>query len=93
MSKRPINEKRARRLAKALRNTPPVYFDLADFLVSRKHAKSRREAREMMLEGRVRVDSHKVGFEEHDDPFKKDEKIKILVPHLRSELRDRVMVV
>lgn len=93
MSKRTINEKRAKKLAKALRNTPPVYFDLVQWLIDHKHAPTKRAAREMLLEGRVRVGSHKVGFEEYDNPLKKDDKIKVLTPHLRSSLRSDVLVV
>ena len=63
MSKRPIRRKQANRLRHALRRTPDQYRDLVSWLVSRGHAPSRRAARELILAGKVRYESHKLGFE------------------------------
>ena len=65
MSERPILQKKANRLRKALRNTPPRYFDLVQYVIDHHrvgHKRlSKRQARDMILEGKVAVDSHKVG--------------------------------
>lgn len=62
MSHRPTEQKKRRRVAKALRRTPlPAYFDLVEYLVSRGHAKSKREARDMILAKRIKSDSHVLG--------------------------------
>lgn len=62
MSHRPIEQKKRRRVAKALRRKPlPAYFDLVEFLVSRSHAKSKRAARDLILAKKVRADSHTLG--------------------------------
>lgn len=65
MAKRSIEEKKRRRIAKALRRgTLPAYFDLVELLVSRGLAPSRREARLLILAKRVKVDSHPVGVKQ-----------------------------
>lgn len=61
MSQRPILKKKAARVRKALRRTPPRNFDLVQYLLDHKHAKSKREAREMLVAGRVRSESHVLG--------------------------------
>ena len=64
MSARPIEAKQRRRAAKALRRQPLVaYFDLVQWLIDHKHAKSRKQAREVILAHRVTANSHPVGWE------------------------------
>lgn len=54
-------EKQVRRLERSLRTTLDAKIDLIDYLVTRKLAKSKREARQMCLDGKVKVASHVVG--------------------------------
>jgi hypothetical protein len=61
MSHRPINSKRARRVRKALRPPIPRNFDLVQWLLDHKHAKTKREARTLLIEGKVKADSHILG--------------------------------
>lgn len=64
MSKRPIEQKKRRRVSKALRRSSlPASIDLIDFLVSRGHASSKREARELILAKRVKSESHVLGLQ------------------------------
>lgn len=62
MSARPIEIKRRRRAIKSLRRTPPAFFDIVRWLVDHRHANTQREAREMILAGRVKSDSHPLGI-------------------------------
>lgn len=65
MAKRPINEKRARRFRKALaRRQLPAFVCPEHWLVTHGYAKSNREARELILAGRMKVNANKVGFAE-----------------------------
>lgn len=66
MSRRPIEEKKLRRLRKALRPGVPVYFDLVEWLVDHHrpapHRRlTKKQARQMLLDGRVRVGANRVG--------------------------------
>lgn len=63
MSHRPINEKRAARMRKAMTRKPlPAYVDLVKWLRSRGHAQTGGAARDLILAGRLMSDSHKVGI-------------------------------
>jgi hypothetical protein len=65
VSARPVEQKKRRRVAKAVRRQKlPAYFDLFQWLIDRGHAKSRREARELVLAKRVKADSHVIGVAE-----------------------------
>lgn len=61
MSKRPREEKKIRKLEKALRRTPPARIDLVEWLKRHKHAQTSGEARKLLTDGRVRIGSHVVG--------------------------------
>lgn len=63
MSHRPINKKAANRVRKAMRNELPAYFDVVQWLINRKHAKTRKEAEQIILAKRVRSGSHTIGVE------------------------------
>ena len=64
MAKRPIREKQLRRLRKTLNRTPlPAWIDLVYWLKSRGYADTTGQALRMMLDGKVRSESHVVGRE------------------------------
>lgn len=54
--------KRGRRVAKALRSTPPAYVDLIAWVKMRLHC-STRKAAQVIMTGCLKVDSHTVGVE------------------------------
>lgn len=66
MSHRPTRVKAANRLRKSFRQVLPSYINLVDWLVDRKHARTKREARQMILDGRVKSDSHAIGRAKSD---------------------------
>lgn len=72
MSHRPTDAKKLNRLRKALRRTPVTYIDLVQYLKDRRYAQTSGEARKMLTDGRVHVDSHVVGRIEVPVPFGKD---------------------
>lgn len=62
MSKRPVEAKKRRRAAKQLRKRPlPAYFDLVQWLIDHDYVSTRRQAREIILDRRVKSDSHPLG--------------------------------
>lgn len=64
MAKRPIHQKRLRRLRKAVERQPLVaYIDLVRWLKERGYAQTTGKAHELLVDGKVRVDSHAVGRE------------------------------
>ena len=63
MSHRPVNNKKIAKLRRVLRPALPVYFDLVDWLKMRRHAQTTGEANRLILEGRVRNGSHRIGVE------------------------------
>ena len=63
MAHRPILQKRVKRLRKAIeRQTPPVFIDLIDWLKVRGYADTTGQAEKLILAGRVRSESHKLGI-------------------------------
>jgi hypothetical protein len=62
VSARPIRRKQAHRLRKALRAEHPAYIDLIRWLKDRRYARSTGEAKKLILDGRVRSESHKLGI-------------------------------
>lgn len=90
MSARNTREaKKRRRLLKALRNTPPAYVDLRDWITLRVRC-SRRMAERVLLAGGLMVDSHPVGFRWTKDPLT-GESVKVLDPWLPAEFRSRIV--
>lgn len=63
MSARPIDVKRRRRYAREFHQELPRFVNLVDWLVLRRIARSKREARKMILARRVQADSHTLGIE------------------------------
>lgn len=66
MSKRPIIDKQLNRLRKSTRHKLPAHFDLVQWLKDRNHAQTTGEAERLILAGRVRSGSHKIGVFEVD---------------------------
>ena len=60
MSHRSTQEKKANKLRKALRPGIPVYLDLVEWLVDH-HKVTKKQARQMLLDGKVRVGANRVG--------------------------------
>lgn len=96
MSKRPIEEKKRRRVAKRLRRTPlTAYFDAVQWLIDHGHARTRKAARELILDERLKVDSHVVGIGTDLVPVQSSmtiEEVKVVRPHLPVEQRERLIV-
>lgn len=64
MARRPIQEKKLRRLRKAVGRTPlPAYIDLIDWLKTRGHADTSGQARKLILAERVKSESHTLGIQ------------------------------
>jgi len=66
VSHRPIKDKKAARLRKALRPGVPAYLDLVEWLMDHyrpaPHRRlTKKQARQMLLDGRVRVGANRVG--------------------------------
>lgn len=61
MSSRNRTEKKLRRLEKMLRLTPPSYINLVEWLLDRRHAATIGEAQRLILDGKVKADSHVIG--------------------------------
>lgn len=49
-------------MRKAMRRTLPAYIDLVQYLKLRGHAQTTGEAEQVILDGRVRSESHKLGI-------------------------------
>lgn len=62
MAKRSIRRKQANRLRKALRASPATMIDLVQYLKDRRYAQTTGEAEKIILDGRVRSESHKLGI-------------------------------
>jgi hypothetical protein len=80
---------------RALTRRPlPAYLDLVDWMLSRGHARSRREAREVILAGRVKANSHTLGVGEQPylTPDGKVKTRKIVLPHVPADLRPDIIV-
>lgn len=94
MSRRPIETKQRRRVSKLFTATPPAYFDLVQWLVSRGHAKTKRAAREMILARKVRADSHPLGIMKLPvtKPNGEVEEVEIVNPRVPVAARERIIV-
>lgn len=94
MSRRPIEQKKRRRVAKALRRSLlPAYIDVVQWLIEHGHAKNRREAREIILAKRVQANSHTLGVGKVNvqtaTGIKEQE---IVFEHVPAELRPDILV-
>lgn len=62
MARRPIAEKRAKRLRKAMRKQLPEFMDVVWWVRSHGHADTGGKARDLILAGRLKSESHTVGI-------------------------------
>jgi hypothetical protein len=93
MSRRPILKKKAARVRKALRAPLPRSFDLVQYLLDHKHAKTKRAAREMLVEGKVRSESHILGREKMPTLVKGEVKLEYVAqPYVPVEFKDKLTV-
>jgi hypothetical protein len=94
VSSRPIQQKKLRKLERAIRKGggPNAHIDLIDWLKTRGYAQTTGAAVRMLIDGKVRVDSHVVGRNEVPDPFKKDKKVWGIAPLIPAHHRDRIVV-
>ena len=90
MSRRDITTKKLYRLRKQLvRQSLPAYINLIEWLKDRRYAQTSGAAKKMLLEGKVRVDSHPVGRRPLPGGTSDDY---ILDPYTSAENRSRIMV-
>lgn len=92
MSKRSIQDKKLRRLKKALRLSPPSFINLIEWLRDRGYAQTTGAARSMLLAGKVKVESHTVGRVEVDNPLKPGNKEWIIQPLTPAKNRKDIRV-
>lgn len=78
--------RKLRKLRKQLRNTPKRYFDLIDWLKLHRYAQTTGEARQIILDGRVRVESHTIGINNDIPNFPRVER------HWPVELKSMIQV-
>jgi hypothetical protein len=79
-------QKQVRRLRRALRKGRlPVFFNLVQYLTDR-HPISRREARQWLVDGKVRVDSHPIGRRAVG------EDVYVAAPDVPVAFRERIVV-
>jgi hypothetical protein len=62
MAKRPTEVKKLARLRKHFRSAPDSYINPVEWLKDRGYAKTTGQAKAMLFDGRLRSESHKVGF-------------------------------
>lgn len=68
MSHRPIIEKKIARIRKAVERRPlPLRIDLVDWLQTHGHAQTAGAARQLLIDGRVKAESHVVGRSQIED--------------------------
>jgi hypothetical protein len=89
VSHRPIHKKKLRRLRKAISRRPlPTYIDLIDWLKLRGYATTTGQAVKLLLDGKVRSDSHVIGREQ----IKGSDRWAV-VQRVPASLRDSIRVV
>lgn len=93
MSKRPTNAKRAARMRKAIERQPlPRFIDPVQWLRDRRYAQTNGAARDIILAGRLKSESHTLGVgtepRRQENGEVKNEKVVTRVPaSYRSTLR------
>lgn len=83
----PVERKR-RKVLKALRNTPPGYIDLIEYVKLRTRCTTSM-AKKVILSGALKVDSHPVGFKWEGQGGNAQ---KVLYPYLESKHRGKIVV-
>jgi hypothetical protein len=85
--------KKLRRLERTLRKGRiPTQINLIDWLTDRGHARTRKEARELIVAGHVLSESHPLGravIEEEDDKGE-TQKYQVFDPFVSSNLRNSI---
>lgn len=94
MSKRPTQQKKIRKLSRALRKAgaQQTHIDLIRWLKQHGHAQTTGAAVRLLLDGKVRVDSHIVGRQRVPNPFRSDEEIWGVAPLIGSYNRGKIVV-
>lgn len=82
--------KKKRKLLKGLRNTPPSFIDLTEWIRLRVNC-SRRMAERILLAEGLKVESHPVGFKWERDPLTGD-MIKVLDVLLPARYRNEITI-
>lgn len=93
MGKGARNRTPARKMRRALRRTPDAYFDLIQWLLDRDHASTRKQAKQLILDGKVKADSHVLG--RGTVPMMVDNKpqmVAVVLEHVPVALKPRVLV-
>lgn len=108
MSKRPINKKRAARVRKMLRKELPAFIDLIQWLRVRGYAQTAGQAEKLILDGRVRSESHTLGIGKglkakpginikilrgHRVTEEDFDEVPVVQPHVPARLRGTIRVV
>lgn len=94
MAHRPILQKRVRRMRKALRQTPPTFIDLIQWLKLHGHAQTTGEAKRLILAKRVKSESHVLGIEKQPQIVgNKVEEIDVVNPYVPAHVRPTLRVV
>lgn len=84
-----------RKMRRALRKTPPAYFDLVQWLRDRGYGNTNKECRDLILDGRVTADSHTLGKGKKvvfNPSAGKFEEAPAVYPHVPIALKGRVIV-
>lgn len=94
MSKRPIQQKKIRKLRRALRKAgaPQTHIDLIEWLKLHSFAQTTGEAVRLLLAGKVRVESHVVGRQRVPNPFRSNDEIWGIDPLIGSYHRGKIVV-
>lgn len=95
MSKRPIEEKQRRRVARLLRKNVKIqaYIDPVEWLVNNRHARTRKEARQLISEGLVTADGAVLHLRGSFVPTEDGKQLRVTDTGLvRAELRDKLRV-
>lgn len=94
MAHRPILVKKLNRLRKSMHVSPPAFMDLVAWLKDHRHAQTTGAAHRLILAGKVRHGSHKVGirYEEALDANGEIDRIPVVYPYLPSEWRSELIV-
>lgn len=92
MSHRSIEEKKIRKLKRALRKagSSASSVDLIEWLKSHGHAQTTGAAVKLLIDGKVRIDSHIVGRTE--TPIAPDITVWAVAPLVPAHFRDRITV-
>lgn len=85
MSARPIHAKKIARLRKVMRQTPHARINLVEYLTDRALAPSKRAARTLMIEGKVKAESHVIGRVKDGERWRAD-------PIVNADLRGKISV-